>query len=190
MLRCRSPRRGRLRRCRGRPGPVGAAGNHDSSEHEGENDHQHCPSNVGAKLVAEVLVARESFCSRDDNEPRRDCAVDQPIKDEEVHDVEDENDAEDVDRQVLEKMDEMIEGHEEFISEQAAKMLGQEDIFSVAVLANQLKQMDQQFDAVLQTGIPEEGRAYLGMMGFKITINLHGEVLEIHQPGLTDPSKD
>ena len=52
------------------------------------------------------------------------------------------------------------------------------------------KQMDQQFDAVLQTGIPEEGRAYLGMMGFKITINLHGEVLEIHQPGLTDPSED
>jgi hypothetical protein len=98
--------------------------------------------------------------------------------------------SEQVDRQVFDKMLEMVEGHEDMISEQAAKMLGQEDIFSVAMLANQIKQMDKQFDTLLQTGLPEEGRAYLGMMGFKIIINIHGEVLEVHQPGMIDPDSE
>ena len=94
--------------------------------------------------------------------------------------------SEQVDRQVLESMHEMIEGHEDIISEQAAKMLGQDDIFSVAMLASQLKQIEEQFEALLETGIPEEARAYMGMMGFKVRINLHGEVLEVEQPGMTD----
>jgi hypothetical protein len=85
---------------------------------------------------------------------------------------------------------EMIEGHENIISEQAAKMLGQEDIFTKAMIENQLKQMDKQFDSLLNTGIPEEGRAYMGMMGFRIKINLHGEVVEINQPGMIDPDDE
>ena len=86
-----------------------------------------------------------------------------------------------VDRQVLKQMQEMMKGSEGLISEQTAKMLGQEDIFSKALIEQQLKNMDQQFDALMQQGIPEEGRAYLGMIGFKIVINLHGEVLRIEQ---------
>jgi hypothetical protein len=91
-----------------------------------------------------------------------------------------------VDRQVLESMHEMIEGHEDILSEQAAKMLGQDDIFSIAMLATQLKQIESQFETLLNTGIPEEARAYMGMMGFKVRINVHGEVIEVIQPGMTD----
>jgi len=98
--------------------------------------------------------------------------------------------SEQVDRQVLEAMGESIQGHEDLISEQAAKMLGQEDIFSMAMIANQLKNIDQQLDNLLQTGIPEEMRAYLGMIGFKIRINVHGEVLEVIQPGAIDPDTE
>ena len=87
-------------------------------------------------------------------------------------------------------MAEMIEGHEDELSEQTAKMLGQDDIFSKAILENQLKNIDQQFEQILQTGIPEEGRMYLGMSGFKIVINLHGEVLEIFQPGMIAPEDE
>jgi hypothetical protein len=36
----------------------------------------------------------------------------------------------------------------------------------------------------LNTGIPEEGRAYMGMMGFRVVINVHGEVIEVNQPGM------
>src|ERR1044071_6386830 len=92
-----------------------------------------------------------------------------------------------VDRQVLNHLAEMMKGSEELLSEQAAKMLGQEDVFTVAAIQQQLKNMDKQFDQLLQAGLPEDMRAYLGMMGFKIIINVHGEVLKVEQPGaITD----
>jgi hypothetical protein len=94
--------------------------------------------------------------------------------------------AEDVDRQVLELMRGQIEGKEEMLGEQTAKMIGQDDIFSVAMIMNQLKNLDKQFDQIMKTGIPEEGRAYLGMMGFKIVIDIHGEVVRFDQPSAPD----
>jgi hypothetical protein len=91
--------------------------------------------------------------------------------------------SEQIDRVVLGQMAEMMKGSEDLLSEQAAKMIGQDDPFSKAMIENQLKNVDKQFDALLQQGIPEDMRAYLGMMGFKIVINYHGEVLRIEQPG-------
>jgi hypothetical protein len=90
--------------------------------------------------------------------------------------------SEQVDRQVLRQMAEMMKGNEDVISAQTAKMLGQEDIFTKAMIEQQLKNVEQQFDALLQSGIPEEGRAYLGMLGFKVVINVHGEVIRVEQP--------
>ncbi len=55
----------------------------------------------------------------------------------------------DVDRQVLNLMKNGIEGHEEIISDQAAKMTGQDDIFSRAVFLEQLKNIDRQFDQLI-----------------------------------------
>ena len=98
--------------------------------------------------------------------------------------------SEPVDRQVLMMMGKVIEGHEDELAEQTAKMLGQDDIFSKALIENQLKNLEQQFEAVLKTGIPEEGRAYMGMMGFRIRINVHGEVLEVIQPGTAAPDEE
>jgi hypothetical protein len=89
----------------------------------------------------------------------------------------------DVDRQVLKSMVEMIKGNEEALGEQTAKMLHADDIFTRAMIQNQLKQIDQQIDKIMEMGIPEEGRAYMGMMGFRIVINRHGEVIRIEQPG-------
>ncbi len=98
--------------------------------------------------------------------------------------------AEHVDMQVLKAMQEMIQGNEDLLSEQAAKMLGQDDIFSRAMIETQLKQMDQQFDQLMETGIPEETRAYIGMTGFRIRIDLHGDVIDIEQPGMIDPGDE
>jgi hypothetical protein len=98
--------------------------------------------------------------------------------------------SEQVDRQVLEAMMELIEGHEDALSEQTAKMLGQEDIFTRAMIESQLKNIDKQFDALFETGIPEEGRAYMGMMGFRITINIHGDVIKVDQPGMIAPDDE
>ena len=98
--------------------------------------------------------------------------------------------SEQVDLQVLQSMTEMIEGHEDLISEQTAKMLGQEDIFSIAMISEQLKQVDQQFEKLLASGLPEETRAYLGMVGFKVVIDVHGEIVDIQQPGMIDPDQE
>ena len=92
--------------------------------------------------------------------------------------------SEQVDRQVLAQMADLMKGSEDFISEQTAKMLGQEDVFTKAAIEQQLKNIDKQFDQLMQAGIPEDLRAYLGMMGFKIVINVHGEVLKVEQPGI------
>ena len=88
----------------------------------------------------------------------------------------------DVDWQVWEALTSQIIGHEDILSKQAAKMLGQEDIFTVAMLRSQLENKDEQFKAIQEKGLPEEVRQYLGMMGFRITIDIHGKVIEINQP--------
>jgi hypothetical protein len=88
-----------------------------------------------------------------------------------------------IDRAVLSQMSEMMKGSEGLISEQTAKMLGQDDPFSKAMIEQQLRNIEQQFEALMKTGIPEDMRAYLGMMGFRIVINYHGELVRVEQPG-------
>ena len=94
--------------------------------------------------------------------------------------------SETVDRQILNAFTSEIEGREDFLSEQVANMMGKDDIFSVAIMKNQLQNIDQQIDSVFETGIPEEVRAYLGMMGFSIKINFHGDILEVNAPSRTE----
>ncbi len=97
--------------------------------------------------------------------------------------------SEDVDLQILKSMQELIAGHEDIISEQAAEMIGQDDIFTRAIMENQLKNLDKNFKQIIETGLPEETRAYMGMIGFLIRIDIHGNIIEINQPGLTPPEE-
>ena len=92
-----------------------------------------------------------------------------------------------IDLEILKSFGKQIEGNEGLIADQATKMMGQDDLFTHAILESQLKNLEQHYEMILNTGIPEETLAYLGMMGFKIRINLHGDVLEINQPGAIDP---
>jgi hypothetical protein len=91
-------------------------------------------------------------------------------------------DSEGVDRQVLAKFSEFIRGNEDLISESTMKAIGQEDLFTKAIIDNSLKHLDQQFDRLIETGLPEEVRAWLGMLGFQVQIDAHGEVIEVRQP--------
>jgi len=95
-----------------------------------------------------------------------------------------------VDRQVLAQMAEMMKGNEDLLSAQAAKMIGQEDIFTKAMLEQQLKNVDKQFEALMESGLPENARMYLGMLGFKIIINMHGDVIKMEQPAAGGSDSD
>lgn len=91
--------------------------------------------------------------------------------------------AEQIDRAVLKQFAEMMKGSEDILSKETAKMMGQDDPFSQAMIQNQLKNIENHFEVILKTGLPEDMRAYLGMMGFKIVINYHGEIVRVEQPG-------
>lgn len=90
--------------------------------------------------------------------------------------------SEDVDRQVLNVLKDQIEENKDVIADQTVKMIGQDDIFTHAIIANQLENIDEQMEHMMSQGLPESGRAYMGMLGFKIVINHHGEVIRVEQP--------
>ena len=90
----------------------------------------------------------------------------------------------DVDRQIIDSMLDQVKGNEDLFTEQTSRMLGQDDIFTRAIIQNQLKNLDKQVEKLFETGIPEAGRSYMGMMGFRVIINHHGEVVRIDQPGM------
>ena len=95
-------------------------------------------------------------------------------------------DAETVDRQVLAQLQEQIEANKDAVEQGIMKMMGSEDIFTKAAIDKSIKDMDQ----VLKQGIPDEARQMLGMMGFRVAVNYHGEVLRIDQPGVADDSDE
>lgn len=98
--------------------------------------------------------------------------------------------SEQVDRQVLGEIKGLIQGNEDLLSEQTAKMIGSEDPFSRAIIENQLKNIDQQFEQLFEIGIPEDMRAYLGMTGFRVVIDYHGHMLRVEQPGAAGGEDD
>lgn len=98
--------------------------------------------------------------------------------------------AEQVDRQVLNEIRQLIQGNEDLLSEQTAKMMGSEDPFSKAIIHNQIRHIEQQFEQLFEIGIPEDMRTYLGMTGFKVIIDYHGAVLKVEQPGIASDEGD
>ncbi len=88
-----------------------------------------------------------------------------------------------IDRAVLGELRRQIEGHEDLIAEQAMKMTGQDDLFTKAMIDRSLKNLDEHFDQLIERGLPEGAREWLGMMGFRIVVNYRGELLKVEQPG-------
>ena len=89
-------------------------------------------------------------------------------------------DAEEVDRQVLGIFLTQLEENKDLAVEQALQMMGKDDIFTKAALDASMRNIDM--DQIIAQGIPEQARNFLGMLGFRIRINLHGEVVGLDQP--------
>jgi hypothetical protein len=95
-------------------------------------------------------------------------------------------DAEVIDRQVLGALQDQILANKDAVEQGLMKMMGSEDIFTKAAIDKSIQNMDQ----VLNQGIPDDARQMLGMMGFRVVVNYHGEVLRIDQPGVADDSDE
>ncbi len=91
-------------------------------------------------------------------------------------------DAAQIDRQVLNILQEQIEANKPAVEEGIMKVMGSEDIFTKAAIDKSLNNFDQ----VLGQGLPPDALQWLGMMGFRIIVNLHGDVIKLDQPGTID----
>lgn len=91
--------------------------------------------------------------------------------------------SEDVDRQVLKALQESVLVNREAVVAGMLDYLGKEDLFTKAALEASIGQMDQQMVQFLNAGLPEEARQWLGLMGFRVVIDVHGDVVELEMPG-------
>ena len=87
-----------------------------------------------------------------------------------------------LDESILRWLWDQIHGHEEELAAQAAKMTGQEDVFSKAVLQQSLAHPEAFLEEIFRQGFPESTRMWLGMMGFRAIVDEHGELLRVDQP--------
>ena len=98
--------------------------------------------------------------------------------------------AEKVDREVLASLRAQIMDNQDAVTQGAMQMLGKDDLFTKAMIDSSLKNMDEHFTKLIESGLPAEARAYLGMLGFRIVLNYHGELVAVEQPGAAGPGDE
>ena len=86
--------------------------------------------------------------------------------------------AEAVDRRVIELLREQFMAHQEIATEAMLQMLGKDDLFTKAMIDASIKNMDQ----IIEQGLPDGARAWLGMLGFRVVLDRHGEVINLDMP--------
>ena len=92
--------------------------------------------------------------------------------------------SEEVDRQVLGVFLQQLEANKEMAVEQMLNMMGKDDLFTKAAVDASLRNIDM--NQIIAQGIPEQARNMLGMLGFRIIVNIHGEVIRLDQPAMPD----
>jgi hypothetical protein len=91
-----------------------------------------------------------------------------------------------VDEQVLDEFQGHVKDNESLISESVMKLMGKDDIFTKAAVASNVRNFDKTYPQLFENGIPEGARQYLGMLGFRVMINRHGDIVGINMPSATD----
>jgi hypothetical protein len=87
-----------------------------------------------------------------------------------------------VDEAVLAVFRDQVKQNEDLVSDSVMKMMGKDDLFTKAAVSSTVKNLDKNFAQLFETGIPEQARQYLGMLGFRVVINRHGDVVNVNMP--------
>jgi hypothetical protein len=92
--------------------------------------------------------------------------------------------AEYVDRQIVQLMQERILAMRETVTEGVIHMLGQEDLFTRPSIEYAIEHMDR----ILEPGAVDvdELRTALWMTGFRAIVDVHGDVVHLEAPGWAD----
>jgi hypothetical protein len=87
-------------------------------------------------------------------------------------------DAAQVDAQVLRFMREQVDEHRDLAVKTMLDMLGKDDVFTKAALESSINNIEKN----VGQPIPEDARQWIGMLGFKVVIDFHGNVVDIQMP--------
>ena len=93
-------------------------------------------------------------------------------------------DTEIVDRQVLSIFIEQLQDNKDIAVEQTLKMLGRDDLLTKAAIDASIRNIDM--DQIIAQGVPLQAREMMGMLGFRVVINIHGELVHLDQPTVPD----
>lgn len=99
-------------------------------------------------------------------------------------------DAREIDEKIVHLFTDQIDGNEDYLANAAANFTGKTDIFSMALFKNQLKNIDKEIETMFQQGPPPGLAEMMGMAGFKVTIDLHGNILNVNMPSSSDGSDE
>jgi hypothetical protein len=89
-------------------------------------------------------------------------------------------DAELVDRQVLAFFLSQLDANKDLAVDQAMKMMGQDDLMTKAAVEASLRNINM--DQIIAQGMPAQAREMMAFLGFRIIINVHGEIVRLDQP--------
>ncbi|MBN1956389.1 MAG: hypothetical protein JW900_15265 [Anaerolineae bacterium] len=93
-------------------------------------------------------------------------------------------DAAEVDRQVLLRLKERFMAMKDMIVDGVMQMTSSDDPFSRAAIEMSIENMDRLLDAPQELGDLEDMRLWLWMSGFRIVVDVHGEVVQLEFPGM------
>lgn len=94
----------------------------------------------------------------------------------------------DVDRVVLAQFMDQLQEHRDEASLALLRLMGQDDLFTKAMVDSTLRNMS--LDQVLNQGLPAMARQWLGMMGFRVVIDVHGQVVRVDMPAAPEGDGD
>lgn len=97
-------------------------------------------------------------------------------------------DATAVDRNILNIFVEQLQEYKDLAVAQMLQMLGSDDLMTKAAVESQVRNVT--VDQILAQGLPPQARDMLGMMGFRVVINVHGELVRLDQPTLPSGEED
>jgi hypothetical protein len=89
-----------------------------------------------------------------------------------------------IDRYVLNQFAEQLRAHRDEAAEAMLRMMGQADPFTKAAVDSSLDNLD--IEPLLNQTLPSEAGQWLGMLGFRIIIDMHGDVVHVDLPSATD----
>ncbi len=95
-------------------------------------------------------------------------------------------DSREVDEKIIRLFTDQIDGNEDYLANAAANMTGKTDLFSMALFKSQLKNIDREIEELFRQGPPPGLAEFLGMSGFKINIDMHGNITNVNMPSAPD----